>query len=188
MTDQPAAEVEPEVVDAVPDESVDDRIRRLEQTIARLENTDVMEKVLTQRVLERVHQSAPAGFPAAIPGHVLDEADASAALALAAPSSPGGLIARVPILAEFRLMFLMYFDSRYRTSRMCQVGVPVVLGLMLLNYFFFNWFVAIPLLPIIGVILERIGLVVLSVVLYKFLSREAARYAAVLNYLARYGG
>ena len=40
--------------------------------------------------------------------------------------------------------------------------------------------------PPIGTLTERVVLVVLAVVLYKLLAREAARYEAVLNYLARY--
>ena len=57
---------------------------------------------------------------------------------------------------------------------------------MVFNYFFFNLlFISVPILT---QIVERLVLVVLAVGLYKVLSREAARYAEVLNYLARTQG
>lgn len=174
--------VEPSIVDL---ETVTERLRQLEQSISRLENTEVLEKVVTQRVLERVQESAPDGFAPVLSTDVLATHATTAALALAGISpSTGGVWSKIPILAEFRLMFLMYFDHRYRLSRLCQLGVPIAVLLGVFNYFLFNWFFAIPLL---GLFCERIGLVLLTIATYKILAREANRYAAVLNYLAHYG-
>lgn len=87
------------------------------------------------------------------------------------------------LLDEARLTAHMYFDNRYRVSRVFQVLVPVVLGLFALNYFFFAvWFS----FPVISAVLERIGCVVLGVLLYRLLTRELVRYRDVLDYLARY--
>src|SRR5687768_6723088 len=84
---------------------------------------------------------------------------------------------------EARLAVHMYFDSRYRVSRLFQLLVPVVLGLFALNYFFFSlWFS----FPVVSPVLERIGCVVLGVLLYRLLVRELTRYREVLDYLARY--
>jgi hypothetical protein len=88
---------------------------------------------------------------------------------------------RFAVWRELRLMIHMYFDPRYRLSRVCQFGMPAVLVLMVLNFFFLG------AIPYIGFLLERLALVVLAVALYKLLSWEAARYAAVLRYLAQYG-
>jgi hypothetical protein len=88
------------------------------------------------------------------------------------------------VFGEFRLIFKMYFDPRYRMSRFGQFGVPLILGFFILNYFVFNFTCAV---PIAGAILERLVAVVLAVVLYKLLAREASRYKQVLEYLARYG-
>jgi hypothetical protein len=61
--------------------------------------------------------------------------------------------------------------------------VPAVLGLFALNYFFFAvWFS----FPVVSPLLERVGCVVLGVLLYRLLTRELARYREVLDYLARY--
>jgi hypothetical protein len=127
----------------------------------------------------------------------------STALALlnadaAPPPPPDGAVLHPPIVPdptarkwflaqlfdEARLAARMYFDSRYRVSRLFQFLVPVVFGLFALNYFFFSvWFA----FPVVSPLLERIGCVVLGVFLYKLLARELARYRDVLDYLARYG-
>ena len=139
-------------------ETVDDRLRKLEQAIGRVSG-----------------HGGPAGLMPTALMAVLPAADAA-----------GGVWGRVPVLRELRLMLGMYFDPRYRLSRPGQLGIPGVLGLMMLNYLFFNWVIAVPLLPIIGVLCERLVLVVLAVVLYKLLSRDAARYEAVLRYLTQF--
>jgi hypothetical protein len=97
------------------------------------------------------------------------------------PGTEPNLRDRFVVWRELRLMLHMYFDPRYRLSRVCQFGMPAVLVLMVLNFFFFG------AIPYIGFLLERLVLVVLAVALYKLLSWEAARYAAVLRYLAQYG-
>src|SRR5262245_57390733 len=65
-----------------------------------------------------------------------------------------------------RLIVDMYFDPRYRLSRLAQVGVPAVVLLAVVNYLFWNYLAAI---PVMSQVFERIGLVVLAVVLYKLL-------------------
>lgn len=85
---------------------------------------------------------------------------------------------------EVQLAGRMYFDSRYRISRTTQFLTPVVVGLFALNYFVFSFWFPV---PVVSPILERIGCVVLGVLMYKLLVRELARYRDVLDYLARYG-
>jgi hypothetical protein len=153
-------------------EPLADRLHRLEQTLAALQNTETLEQQLTARVMARLQEQAAAnglaaGDASGIGGYV--------------PVSAESFWDRLGSLREFKLMFRMYFDPRYRLSRVVQFAVPIVLGLMVLNYFFAAG------IPFIGFFVERIVLVILGVVLYKLLSREAARYDAVLKYLAVYG-
>jgi hypothetical protein len=42
-------------------------------------------------------------------------------------------------------------------------------------------------IPILTPLAERVVLIALAVILYKILSREAARYRQVLDYLTSYG-
>ncbi|MFO0852623.1 MAG: hypothetical protein U0871_29285 [Gemmataceae bacterium] len=162
-------------------ETVDDRLRRLEQALATMQNTAVVEDVVAERVVARLTSTYDAGLMPA-----LTEAVLPAMAAQAADAAAGGFWTRLQVFKELRLMARMYLDPRYRLSRTGQFGVPIVVGLMFLNYLTFNWVIAIPLLPFVGTLAERTVLVVLAVVLYKVLAREAARYEAVLNYLARY--
>ncbi len=75
----------------------------------------------------------------------------------------------------FRLIVRMYFDPRYRLSRLAQIGVPVVMLVMILNYLFWNYLVSVPFL---SQILERLVLAVMAVLLYKLLAKEAAAVQA----------
>lgn len=88
------------------------------------------------------------------------------------------------ILGEVKTIARMYFDPRYRLSRVAQIGVPVLLALYVLNYFFFTYTCALPVLPMVA---ERLMYIPLTLALYKVLVREVARYREVLAYLARYG-
>jgi hypothetical protein len=153
-------------------EPLAERLRRLEQTLAAMQNTEALEQQLAARVAARLQEQASANGLAA--------SDASG-IGGYVPAGADGFWDRLGSLREFKLMFRMYFDPRYRLSRVVQFAVPVVFGLMVLNYFFAAG------VPFIGFFVERIVLVVLGVVLYKLLSREAARYDAVLKYLAVYG-
>jgi hypothetical protein len=82
-------------------------------------------------------------------------------------------------------MLRMYFDPRYRVSRVAQFAVPGIVICMVLNYFFFNQLMLT--FWIITPTLERIVLIGLAVGLYKVLSREVVRYREVLAYLTRFG-
>ena len=93
----------------------------------------------------------------------------------------GATVGGWTFFSEFRLIARMYFDGRYRVSRVSQFGVPAVLVLMVLNN------VVWPYLPIITSVWMQLVLVALAVLLYKLLSREAGRYAEVLAYLKRGG-
>lgn len=88
------------------------------------------------------------------------------------------------LLGEVKIIMRMYFDPRYRLSRVAQIGVPAILGLFVLNYLLFNYTCALPILPQFA---ERLMYIPLSIALYKILVREIARYREVLAYLARYG-
>jgi hypothetical protein len=153
-------------------ETVADRLQKLEQTVATL--TDQVGR----------NGASPVGLPVSFDGLV--PANLAGALVPVVPQNPPPGTApnfwdRFAVWRELRLMVHMYIDPHYRLSRVCQFGVPAVLALMVLNFF------VLGAIPYIGFLLERFGLVVLAVALYKLLSWESARYAAVLRYLAQYG-
>ncbi|MGL6096782.1 MAG: hypothetical protein ACRC7O_13420 [Fimbriiglobus sp.] len=163
-------------------ETVADRLRKLEQAIASMQNTEVVEQYVAQRVLDRL-QTVPALNGSTPDGLAIGPLAAYIPTVVGAvlPGDGAGTWSRVPVFGEFRLMARMYLDPRYRLSRVAQFGVPVVIGLMVMNYFFIGF------APVVGFLVERLFLIVLSVAMYKILAREAARYASVLEYLTRYG-
>jgi hypothetical protein len=84
---------------------------------------------------------------------------------------------------QIRLASKMYFDPRYRVSRLAQIAFPLFAGLLALNYFLFSvWFS----IPVLSPIVERLLDAVLAVLAYRVLVRELDRYRTVLDYLARY--
>jgi|SRR5262245_46891750 len=92
------------------------------------------------------------------------------------------IVARLVI--ELTLVAQMYFDRRYRISRMAKIALPLVIAALVANYFFFNVWLAV---PVFSPILERLIIIALTVFTYRVLARELDRYRVVLDYLARYG-
>ncbi len=86
-----------------------------------------------------------------------------------------------PVIREARLIFGLYFDKRYNPSRAAQLGVPGLLLLIVLSYFFWLWFNIF----VVSQILHHLVVMVAAVVLYRLVATELERYAAVLDYLDR---
>jgi hypothetical protein len=79
----------------------------------------------------------------------------------------------VELLRETGSALRMYLDPRYRVRRSTQMMVPLLLGLIALNYIVFAQLFDI---WIISPISERLIFLVLAVLLYKLVSREVTRY------------
>ena len=103
---QPAAEGES-------NEALVERLGRLERAIASMQ----------------VHSAnaAVAGNDAGMAG-LIPSALIGAMIPGLAPS-PQEIVGRTSWLKEFRMMFRMYIDPRYRLSRVGQFGVPIVIAL-----------------------------------------------------------
>ena len=84
-----------------------------------------------------------------------------------------------PVIREARLIFGLYFDKRYNPSRAAQLGVPGLLIVVVLSYFFSIWFNVF----ILSTILHHLIVMVAAVVLYRLVTAELERYSAVLDYL-----
>jgi len=148
-------------------DALNERLRRLEQAISSIQVNAANASIA----------SSDPGMAGMIPSALLGTMIPGLA------PSPQEVLGRSSLFKEFRLMFRMYFDPRYRLSRVGQFGVPSIIALAVLNYLAFQSIFAI---PVVAEIFERLFLIVLAVALYKILSREVIRYTAVLAYLARY--
>lgn len=170
-----------------------DRTAELEDRIHKLETALADDDAVADRVIARL---------SAIAAERDQHRESDRMLVLAtptdAPPPPQGAVLHPPapadlaerkwflhqVAAEVRLVATMYFDPRYRISRTTQFALPGIVLVLIFNYFFFSVWVHIAFL---SPVLERLLVVVLTLLGYKLLTRELARYREVLDYLARYG-
>lgn len=179
-------------VDSV--EALKQRISRLEDAVAALQDTRPLEDRLVERVVERV----------AAPGVVSAEAKATtrrrgrsfgvvrreddvalpAAVPVQAPSPappPQPLPGRsawfvLDLWGELRTIGRMYVDRGYRMRWLARLTPVVVLVGMWLSWYFLDGH-----LFFIGALMDKLIDLFLIVVTYKVLSREADRYRASVN-------
>jgi hypothetical protein len=98
-------------------------------------------------------------------------------------SPPHPLWSWMQSLADLRLVVAMYFDSRYRMSRLTQWGLRALIGLVVFDYFFFAvWFTV----PFISPILERLLIVLATLIAYKLVKMELIRYRRARDYISRW--
>lgn len=194
MNDTPSP-VEAEIVPP----SLDERLKRIEESVAARQSLVPLapapnEEQLADRLLQIIvaktaeHRAANGAGPA--PSGLVPPEKMYGAVQTIPPEIglPNGQslwkFFVAGIFGEIKVIARMYFDPRYRLSRVAQFAVPGILILFVLNYFFFNYTCALPIVPQIA---ERLMYIPLSLALYKVLVREVARYREVLAYLARYG-
>jgi hypothetical protein len=197
MSELKSNDVEAELL---PPSTLDDRLQKLEATLSALQSRamvpatpSVNEEQLAERVLsvltaKAAEHRAANGQPA--PDGLIPMTQtvnfAPPVPAAWAPPSEQSFWSYfvVGVWDEIKLVARMYFDPRYRLSRVAQIAVPSVAVLFVLNYLFFNYSCFVPFFNLLA---ERMGYVLLSFALYKVLIREVARYREVLTYLASYG-
>jgi hypothetical protein len=163
------------------DGDLPDRIHRLEGELAELRHTlSELAEIVVGDIKER-REAAAAATPlpdVPTPGAVLPSGQA-VLTTLAAGRRPWLLI---DFLREVGTAARMYADARYRLRRSTQLLVPLLVGLFLANYLFFN--VLFLHIPVFSELMERLVGIVLAILLYKVLSREVARYRQVLAQIA----
>lgn len=129
---------------------------------------------------------------AAVGASALAQLSTAVQVAQATGYLPGGEEARKqlrkgwrkwPVVREVFMVFRLYFDKRYSPTRAAQLGVPALLILVVAAGFFFN----LNPTPFLTQLVEYPIVMVLAVFLYRILANELARYAEVLDYLARSG-
>lgn len=163
------------------------RLRRLEDAVAALQDTSLLEERVAERVSQRARKAASfAGFrdPA---GVVIESSRAMlppvASLPMSTLSATSPAVAAVAgsawlpweLWSEVRLAARMVRDSRYSLSPTGRYG-PAVLGVAYLFIWFFTWSV-----PFIGGLIERAALIAAVLLLYKLMSREVRRYQTMVE-------
>ena len=165
------------------------RIHRLESEVTELRDTiarfaDIM--IGEVKDLKKFQQDLPL-VPPSLQGELPSAADETPVpeSAQGTPSPPVEPSTRRPwllmeLLRTLGSTFRMYLDPRYRMRRATQLMVPLILGLLALNYFFFHFVFT---LPLVSTIIEKIVDMTLAVLLYQVIQREVIRYRSVISQL-----
>ena len=157
---------------------LEQRVCRLEQAVAGVQDTDQ----LAQRVAERITDRLGHNTSLAIrdPNNIVIEAGRRllpAAVGLLqgdqpAKADPSHAWFFSDAYAEIRAMLHMYFDPRYHLTWKTRVLPLVLVAAILTSYF---W-VPGTVIPVVGVVLNKLVDLLLCYFLYKVLTREARRY------------
>jgi hypothetical protein len=167
--------------------SLEQRVHRLEDAVALLQNTDQLEERVVERVSARIDHGGALGvlseptrlvldagrrlLPAPIDTIPAAEQRTADDARTTRPARPRpGLV--LDAWLEFRAIFRMYFDPRYHLTRTTRLLPPVLLGLIVTSWY---W-VPFSSLPVVGTLLDKALDLVLGFLLYKVLSREARLY------------
>jgi hypothetical protein len=172
--------------------TLEERIRRLEDVVATLQDTRPLEERIVEKVSTRIkRQSARADSEST---GILANAGKklfSSALTVAppAPDAPAGDPQPQPaspasgrtwllydLYSELRTMVRMYVDRRYRVSWLARV-VPLAAVVI----YVFSWFIFAGNFLGVGSLFDRVVDVVLACLVYKVLAREAARYRQTVS-------
>jgi len=170
-------------------EQLEQRVQRLEDAVATLQDTSLVEEHVLERVqvLLQARPEAPAPLArSAAAQKMYDAARFTAAPPNAAPApatpsaDPPAASARLQhppwllfdLFAELRAMVLMFFDRHYHTAWTTRLAVFVVVPLVLLSH----WWFPFAWVPIIGPVVDKLVDLALAFFLYKTLGREAHRY------------
>jgi hypothetical protein len=184
----------PETSDSVPvvnsHNSLEQRVQRLEDAVAALQDTHLVEERLIERaeVLLQERAGAASQPPPRPPiAQQVYDAGRFAPPRPAAPPAPEPLLLEPPpplppvltrswlildLAAELRAMAAMFFDRSYRTALTTKVALFVLVPAILLSH----WWFPFAWVPIVGPLVDKVVDLGLAFFLYKALSREAHRY------------
>lgn len=173
-------------------ESLEQRVRRLEEAVAVLQDTRHLEERVVERVTSRVSRTAaqanqnagptiidtgrkllPAAFTVVQAG--TNEAERHAQQS---PSDAGRPWLIFDVYAEARMMVQMFLDRRYRMTWQGKVIPATLLAAILLSWI---WLPGTSLLPSsLMTLVDKIIDLVLAFFAFKVLSREVRRYREVV--------
>jgi hypothetical protein len=156
--------------------TLEQRVQRLEDAVASLQDTGPLEERVTQRVTERLQGRVPPAEQITRSRPPLAGKPPPATVPPAAVP-PGPQVVRQPwllfdVLAELRAMVRMFFDVRYHVGWSARLTVLVLIPLLLLSH----WWLPLTGVWLFGDLFDKIVDLILALFIYKALSREAHRY------------
>jgi hypothetical protein len=158
----------------------EERLRRVEDALAQLQDLKGIETRVAERVASQIQSGSPADPSSA--GALWEAgkkmlASAGAATRPERPESPSTAHQSVlgflrEMVVEVRAMVYMFVDPRYRISWWGRGSALVLLALFLFSY----WLPLGTALPVVGYWINKAADLVLAYFLVKTLGREARRY------------
>jgi len=160
--------------------TLEERVRRLEDALAVLQDTRQIETRVAQRVADRLTQvtaiPVAEGASGRVPSGKAIKPEPSA------PPRPSDLLAGArrswllfDLIAEARIILRMYVDPRYSMTWTGRT-LPLIL---LAAFLFSTYWVPLSGLPLIGYLVVKVVELLIAFVLFKLLFYEARRYREV---------
>jgi hypothetical protein len=188
----PAPTLTPDASDAparaaAPVESLEQRVQRLEATVAALQDTQALEQRIVDTVVQQLQGKVAAEAERLAGERLVSERRASATLMMSAaekalraasplvsPTASHASWMAVDMVLELVAIFRMFFDFRYKVGWTTRVLVLLLLPAILTS----NWWFPGTNLEFLGIgrILDKLVDLALAFIMYKALSREAQRY------------
>lgn len=174
MPDATYIHAEVPAVDHTPE--VEQRLRRLEASVAALQDTQLMEERVAERVVVRLKRPSHNSLRESA-GVVLDagrvlvpvtEPVADRPTASQSKDRPWWVLS--DLWSELRTFGAMLFDHRYAFSLTGRFGPVVIICSYVFTWLFVGGFL------LVGGVMERVIDIVLAVLLYKIIAREVRRY------------
>jgi hypothetical protein len=170
--------------------ALEQRVRRLEDAVAALQDTGSLEARIAERVTGRLERStgSPRGslkewtgagrklVPVTWQDTSQQTEELGYGVAVSPPGAWRGLWVIFEAYAEARTMVRMFFDRRYQPTWLARV-VPILLLIAIATSWYWLPGTSIPLL---GTLLDKTTDLILAFLAFKILAWEARRYRAVL--------
>lgn len=160
-------------------EGLDRRLQRLEQAVAALQDVQIMEDRVVERVVQRIERSPDMLFQnrsnvIVDPSRMLPPRDVTGATGPVEMESAGGPWSIVGVYREIRAILRMLGDYRYRMSWTVRMSLIAAIVICTLSWLLISG------LPFVGGLFDRVVLVVAVIVTYRTLSSELHRFQDAL--------
>ena len=171
-------------------EALERRVRRLEDAVAAIQDTHLMEDRVVERVAHRVEHLSYQQSSGLIVGAarmllpktidaVPENGSATENGTASPPTQARPAWSVLGIFQEFRWVLRMLTDYRYRMTWTGRIVLVLAVVVVILSWFILSG------LPLVGGILDRIVLILTAVVTYKAMTREVARYQELMARMYR---
>ena len=172
-------------------ETLEQRVHRLEDAVAALQDTQIMEDRVCERVMGKMGRILPPdaagiieaerrGYPPAGDAPPAEEPPPGSPPLPPAVTRSAWLV--VEVFRELRTIIRMFFDPRFRVSWSAVFALMILAAILVSQWLPQPWMI----IPVIGPVLDKVVGLILALFAYKILSREMRRYQEAVAHLPSY--